>query len=121
MKSILIQGYNFDAPEPYSAGHVLTEVESGVLNQTFAENLRNNFAGDVKDAIATHGKTLPAEVVESLRDSFESYAKTYQFGVRRAGEVDPVRLIRNKADAMTDEQKQAIAAALGLEFKPKKK
>ena len=85
MKSITIQGINFDAPSPYTSGHVLTANESDVLNQTFAENLRNNFASAVKDAKADHGDKLPANVVEELLNQFESYASTYQFGVRRVG------------------------------------
>lgn len=120
-KSITIQGIAFNAPSPYVAGHVLTEVESEVLNQTFAENLRNNFAPQVKDAKATNGEKLSSTVIDALQDEFELYAKSYQFGVRRVGEIDPVRLVRNKAATLTDEQKAAIAESLGFTFKPGKK
>lgn len=120
MKSITVQGLNFDAPEPYSAGHVLLANEANQLNTVFAENLRNNFASAVKDAKSDHGDKLPADVIEDLRNQFESYAATYQFGAKRVGEVDPVRYIKSKKDTLTDEQKMAICESMGIEFKPKK-
>lgn len=118
MKTIVVQGIEFSAPEPYTAGHVLLDNEASALNQTYAENLRNNFAGNVKEAKEAHGERLPSNIVEQLRDEFESYAASYTFGVRRAGEVDPVRLVRNKAASFTEEQKRAMAEAMGLEYRP---
>lgn len=91
---ITVQGLTFNAPQPYAAGHVLTEGEASALNQTLAENLRNNFAPKVKSAIAEFRKANEiAEDVEvgvdrldkeELDRAFLEYAQAYEFGVRRA-------------------------------------
>lgn len=109
----------FSVEPPYEQGHVLTEVEAGVLNQTYAENLRNNFAPKIKAARVavaqrTTGKAekdLTDEDIESitndqldidaLRAEFAEYAKTYEFGARVGGRIlDPVeRELWNIAEA----------------------
>lgn len=92
-ESITIQGLDFAVHSPYTAGHPLTAEEAGVLNQTFHENLRNNFAGEVKSKKEEHGDELPAAVIKALQDEFEVYADNYKFGVRRVGlraPADPV-------------------------------
>ncbi len=59
---ITIQGANFNAPQPYDEGHVLTVNEASALNQVFAENLRNNFAARIKrSAEETPPKVLTQE------------------------------------------------------------
>lgn len=98
VESITIQGFEFTAPAPYNEGHVLTAVEAGVLNQTFQENLRNNFAGRVKaakeaDALGEGNEGYVALNIDELRTEFAEYAAEYKFGVRRAGATvtrDPV-------------------------------
>lgn len=93
---ITVQGLTFDAPQPYTAGtKELTDGEASALNQTLAENLRNNFAPQVKKALEEYKKAnnLPedAEVGvdqldhEALIEAFDKYADEYEFGVRRAG------------------------------------
>ena len=47
-KSITVQGFTLSVPVPYAEGHTLTEAEAAVLNQTLAENLRNNFGSQIK-------------------------------------------------------------------------
>ena len=47
-RRIKVEGLIFNAPAPYRQGHILNENEANTLNQTFAENLRNNFAKKVK-------------------------------------------------------------------------
>jgi len=49
-KEITIKDELFTVPVPYTAGHVLSENEANALNQTYHENLRNNFAGVVTAA-----------------------------------------------------------------------
>jgi hypothetical protein len=103
--NITIQGLEFEAPQPYVAGvHTLTEGEASALNQTLAENLRNNFAPSIKSAVAEYRKAngLPddAEVAvtsldfDALDAAFQKYADEYEFGVRKAGGIrtptDPV-------------------------------
>lgn len=97
-ETITIQGYEFSAPSPYSEGHVLNQNEAATLNQTFQENLRNNFAGRVKsakeaDALGEGNEGYLPFNIDELRTEFAEYASEYKFGVRRAGATtsrDPV-------------------------------
>ena len=90
---IAIAGINFQAPNPYVAGHALRENEAGVMNQTLHENLRNNFASTVKEA-KTKAEENGGDVdTAALQTQFIEYIKDYDFGVRRAGGAriaDPV-------------------------------
>lgn len=92
---ITVQGLTFDAPQPYKAGaHELTEGEASALNQTLAENLRNNFAPSVKKAVEefrkANGLGEEAEIGvdqldhDALAEAFDKYAGEYEFGIRRA-------------------------------------
>lgn len=107
MTDITISGKTFSAPSRYAEGHVLTAGEASALNQTFHENLRNNFAKKVKEAEAA-GAFDPAEFQTTL----DAYAETYQFGVRPIGgggsgaKVDPVE---SEARSLA---KSAIAASI---------
>lgn len=117
MGQITINGVIFNVKRPYSAGHPLTDGEASQLNQVLAENLRNNFADNVRKAqmkVATaDGRkeddvtdkelksiVLPEDVIETLRSEFADYAENYEFGARRGGRVlDPVeREIRRMAE-----------------------
>ena|SRR3990167_5061082 len=85
--TITIQGQQFSVPAPFLEGHVLRPNEAAVLNQTYAENIRNNFAGAVKKA-AEEGKDVAA-----LQSDLDKYVSEYDFGIRRIGvsvSVDPV-------------------------------
>lgn len=103
--SITIQGLEFEAPQPYVAGpRELTAGEASALNQTLAENLRNNFAPKIKAAMDAFRKANSladdAEVPVSSLDhdaleiEFATYAGEYEFGVRKSGGVrtptDPI-------------------------------
>jgi hypothetical protein len=76
---ITIQGNAFRVPIRYAPGHQLNDGEAGALNQTFHENLRNNFASKVRDGIEAG---VP---VETLQQQLDDYANDYQFGVRTGG------------------------------------
>jgi hypothetical protein len=76
---ITIQGQAFRVPLRYKAGDVLKENEAGALNQTFHENLRNNFASRVRDGVEAN---VP---IETLQQQLDDYANDYQFGVRTGG------------------------------------
>lgn len=93
---LTIQGMSFDAPQPYKAGaYELSEGEASALNQTLAENLRNNFAVKIQAKKDEYRETnkLPedAEVAndqldkEELDGLFATYAADYEFGIRRGG------------------------------------
>lgn len=77
-EQITIAGHTFNVPVRYEEGHELTAGEASALNQTYHENLRNNFAKKVKDAGATAD-------LAALQAELDTYAETYQFGVRAAG------------------------------------
>jgi len=112
-ESITIQGLDFKVHSPYEAGHPLTADEASVLNQTFHENLRNNFATTVKDAKAEHGDDLPDEAQAKLQEEFDEYAKDYKFGVRRGGTRAPANPIEAEAFRMAKESIRAKLKELG--------
>lgn len=78
MEQITIAGHAFNVPVRYEEGHEMTAGEASALNQTYHENLRNNFAKKVKEAGASAD-------VGSLQTELDAYAQAYQFGVRAAG------------------------------------
>lgn len=83
MDQITIAGQVFNVPVRYEEGHELNAGEASALNQTYHENLRNNFASRVKEGMEA-GKD-----VATLQAELDSYAEGYQFGVRTGG--GPVR------------------------------
>lgn len=111
-RAITVQGLTLQAPAPYTEGHTLIANEAAVLNQTLAENLRNNFASVVAKAVKDAGvkdvSELPAEKTSALQAEFDKYVETYEFGVHRSGVrvVDP---IEREAIAIAEE---AIKTAL---------
>lgn len=124
MEQITIAGHSFNAPVRYEEGMELTAGEASALNQTYHENLRNNFAKKVKDA-------GDAPDLAALQTEFDAYAKDYQFGVRTAGagvSRDPVmseamriakkqvaEMIKKAGKKVSDYEGAAInAAAKGL-------
>ncbi len=71
MHTITISNKPFNVEPRYAEGHVLTNLEAAALNQTFYENLRNNFAKQAKDG--------------ADQEAFDKYVAAYQFGVRVGG------------------------------------
>ena len=92
---IQIQGVMFDCPAPYSAGHVLTENEATALNGVLSENLRNNFAMQMKRS-----------ETPLTQHAFDTYAATYAFGKRATGS----KTVHNPVDK--EERSLAKAAIL---------
>ena len=108
-QTITIQGFEFEIPAPYAAGHQLTDNEASAFNQLFAENVRNNSAGGIKaatEAATEAGNPITQEslgdfkigegdTAKSILDTVSDYAENYEFGARRtrtASEpVDPVQ------------------------------
>ena len=113
--SIQIAGESFNVPQPYTAGHVLTANEASSLNQTYAENVRNNMASKVK--AHKEAGTFAADVFQGTVDD---YCDSYEFGQRTGGgrSGDPV-----KTEAMSitrDLIRQAISKAAAADSsKPK--
>lgn len=89
------QGIILSAPLPYEEGHELTKNESAVMNQTWVENLRNNFAAKLQKLCKEHkvedAEKLPEDIKKTVQKTFDDYAEGYEFGVRGVSTVDPVR------------------------------
>lgn len=112
-----IQGLLFPFISRYAAGHVLTGEEALVLDQTLAENLRNNFASKIRaksDEIAKatpEGETprgFTEEELTAFQNDFQAYASSYVFRAPRAGSgpQDPVERTARKI------AKEMVMAAL---------
>lgn len=84
-----IAGHTFSVFQPFHEGHKITSGEASALNQVFAENIRNNFASKVKDAVEAGSFEL-----EVFQGQLDDYMADYEFGVRRGGggrTADPVQ------------------------------
>jgi hypothetical protein len=84
---ITILGTICQVPAPFFEGHVLTEPESSVLNQTYAENIRNNIASKIRKA-QEKGEDFNEVQRQALVDD---YVAEYEFGAGARREVDPVK------------------------------
>lgn len=130
MEQITIAGHAFNVPVRYEEGHELTAGEASALNQTYHENLRNNFAKKVKEATEAGNADLAA-----LQAELDQYAESYAFGIRSGGggaTRDPVMAeamriakkqigdaIRTKGGKVSDYTNEAITnAAKGLLARP---
>lgn len=122
LRQITIQGLTFDVDDKYAEGHIVTANEANALNQTRAENLRNNFAGKVKEAKdeVGEGNELSEETVTALKEDFAKVRDEYEFGVRGGGVriTDPVQ--KEARRLATDQVHAAIKAKHGkLDAVPK--
>lgn len=122
--TITIQGLEFSVDYPYKAGTIdLTPGEASALNQTRAENLRNNFAAQIKRALDEYRETNKIPETEELSSTvldkdeldkdFAEYAKAYEFGVRNLGgggriPTDPVE--REAYKIATEKVREALKA-----------
>jgi hypothetical protein len=116
LEELTIQGQVFLVPAPFEEGHVLRKNEADQLNQVYKENIRNNFASTVAEAI----KKAKDEGVElnkaELQSELDAYVKRYDFGVRRGGVriSDPV--LRRALD-MAEELVVGRLKAKGVKLK----
>ena len=76
---LTVAGRTVQVASPYSSGHVLSEEEANVLNQTYRENIRNNCAKEVK--------ALKSD--EEAQAAVDAYVESYEFGARRGGPTGP--------------------------------
>lgn len=86
--TITIQEKQFKVPYRYKEGDVLKANEASALNQTFHENLRNNFASKVREGVEAGVSD------EVLQQQLDDYANDYSFGTRTGTggfRGDPVR------------------------------
>lgn len=79
-KPKVINGLSFDILQPYAAGHILTEIEAKVLNQTRAENVGNNVRQRIKDMQEGGTEAYPNPVSEDeIRAYVSSFDAEYEF------------------------------------------
>src|SRR3954462_13657602 len=105
--NITIAGKSFSVPEPYAEGHVLTVNEAATLNQTYAENIRNNMASKVAAAIEAEKADTPVPYDHTaMQTAVDDYVANYEFGVRRGVTGDPVE--REALNAARELVKNAI-------------
>ena len=104
-REITISGVVLKVVSPYTEGHQLTAEEAHVLNQTLAENLRNNFATRVKEV---KEKSEGNVDTQGLQTELDNYMTEYKFGAGRqaAVAVDPITKLAIAA------AKEAVKAAL---------
>jgi hypothetical protein len=100
-KLFTVAGISLEVPEPFNEGHVLTANEAKVLNQTYAENIRNNTAPMAKKAIADANDVVTDVDKAALQAKIDEYVASYEFGVRAAGTgeariVDPIEKEANR-------------------------
>lgn len=105
---ITIQGLQFSVPQPFAEGYTLRANDANALNQTYAENLRNNFATEVKKAIADATDEAPVDLT-ALQAALDEYELNYDFGVRRAGGSLPADPVAREALKLAEE---AVKASL---------
>lgn len=88
-EKVTVAGKIFVMPLPFEEGHVLNAGEAGQLNQVYHENLRNNIAKKIKDAVDKN--EFDQDTFQALIDKA---AAEYEFGKRRTGgpraPADPV-------------------------------
>lgn len=90
-----VQSILVSLPKPFAAGHVCTGPEAEVLNQTLVENVRNNMASKVEEAVkkAREASKTPDEIKAEVQAMIDAYLPEYDFGARKGGGVritDPV-------------------------------
>jgi len=114
MDQITIQGITFNVPDRYTEGHVLTANEASALNQTYHENLRNNFAKQVKDVKGDAEEISDSDLAD-LQAKLDAYAESYVFGVRSAsGPRAPADPVGKEAFSIAREAVKAAIRKKGL-------
>ena len=118
-KSITVQGFTLSVPVPYAEGHTLTEAEAAVLNQTLAENLRNNFGSQIKKSredLEAEGKAYNPSAVD-LQSAFDAYVVEYEFGAKRGGGGTVLDPIERKARSLAKEVIKRAIQNKGVKIK----
>jgi hypothetical protein len=109
MTTLTIAGQAFDITDDQrlAEGAQMTAGMAASLQQTRRENLRNNFAKRVKDAVENGWDEAKHQ---ELQQSLNQYAEKYEFGVRAEGSTGP-RVTDPVEREARDEAKKIIANA----------
>lgn len=82
-----INGMEFEISTPYAEGHVCSDIEARVLNQTRAENIGNNARAKIKEM--QEGGSSEQEITDYVSELDAAYQFTAA-GVRASRKLDPV-------------------------------
>lgn len=85
--AVTIAGYDFTCPQPFSAGHPLSEGEAEALNTLFADRVRTNCARSVKDLETDAIRIGQMDLTDDGQAIVNDYAARYEFASRS----DPIR------------------------------
>jgi len=108
---LTISGRHFTFEPRYAAGPVdLTEGEARALNQVMKENLRNNFASQLK-ALEAVGSSD-----EAIQAAFAQYVEQYKFS-DRASERAPADKVSQMVRSMAEEILRAACVKNGINYK----
>ena len=116
-QSITVKGIGLQVPVPYKEGHPLRSNEASVLNQTYAENLRNNLAKTVAKAISDANDDPTRVDIKALQVVVDKYVPEYDFGVRRLGAGTPVDPVEREALRLAKEQVREAYKAKGFSIR----
>lgn len=122
-REITISGLTFSTPQPYAEGHVISSAEAHTLNQTFAENIRNNVAGKIKahlkKAEVSSLEELNEDQLSALRSDAETMIEKYEFsGAGRGGSARaPADPILREALRIAGELVKAALSKRGTKIK----
>jgi hypothetical protein len=136
-KDITVQGITIPVSQPFYEGYVLKAADAHVLNQTYAENIRNNVAGIVRDAKAEAAKAAgfltkdkdgnevgdPEQApiddmdLDALRAKIAAYEDDYEFAVGNRGPRAPADPVAREALNIA---KDRIKAAYKAKYPDKK-
>lgn len=116
-----VAGFTLSVPLPYVTGHIVTEGEASILNQTLGENLSNNLRAKLQAGSSKDGKLKTKDTAEvaptvpftqaEAQAIVDEYVATYNPGVRGEGKgsgpriTDPVeRQARALAKAKAEQK-----------------
>lgn len=105
-RAIRMGDMRVNVPEPFAEGHPLSESEANVLNQTYAENIRNNISSRVKNSETE----LDEAAVQAMIDE---YVTTYEFGVRAGGGGVALTPVERRVRKIASERVRAVLKEQG--------
>lgn len=111
-KAVVIAGNQFTLPVPFLAGMVLTEGQAKALNQTYHENIRNNWAAKVKEL----GDAPASDALSEMQKKITEYANEYEFPVAGTPRA-PVDPVEREANAIAKSFVKDKLAEKGYTFK----
>ena len=108
-KTLNIYGQEFTVTQPFAEGHVLTPGEAKQLNQVRAENVRNNFASKIKEAVEA-GDTAK---LNEVREAFAKYDAEYVMTLSSVGTSRSTDPVEREARSLAREYLKAHLAKSG--------